>query len=142
MTDAQLCEYLDSLSGAGAPAPAGPSKEEIIAAFLDGLAVRRGDGLRVSDATIPQAPQHGAAGRIPPSSPGRRDGPRMSLHRKKITLRVTSQTAYHLEEMAAELGKTEGQLIDAMVAAARKGTERMPGKGRVKRETTKNKPKQ
>lgn len=52
MTDAQLCEYLDSLSGAGAPVPAGPSKEEIIAAFLDGLAIRRGDGLRVSDATI------------------------------------------------------------------------------------------
>lgn len=66
----------------------------------------------------------------------------MSLHRKKTTVRVTSQTAYHLEEMAAALGKTEGQLIDAMVAAARKGTERMPGKGFVKRETTKNKPKQ
>ena len=51
MTDAQLCEYLDSLT-APAPAPVGPTREEVVESFLDALAVRTDDGLRISDATI------------------------------------------------------------------------------------------
>lgn len=50
MTDAQLCEYVDAL--AAGERPAGPDKEEIVAEFLEALAVRGDDGLRVSDATI------------------------------------------------------------------------------------------
>lgn len=52
MTDAQLCEYLESLSKP-APAPAaGPTREEVIEGFLDSLSIRTDDGLRISDATI------------------------------------------------------------------------------------------
>lgn len=50
MTDAQLCEYLDSL--AAPPPPAGPSRGEIINRFIDDLAIRSDTGLRISDATI------------------------------------------------------------------------------------------
>lgn len=50
MTDAQLCEYLDSL--AAGQRPAGPTKEEIINDFLVELSIRREDGIRVSDQTI------------------------------------------------------------------------------------------
>lgn len=50
MTDAQICEHLDSL--AAGQHPAGPTREEIITEFLDALSVRGDDGLRVSDATI------------------------------------------------------------------------------------------
>nr|DAQ13375.1 MAG TPA: hypothetical protein [Caudoviricetes sp.] len=55
MTDAQICEYLDSLlereREARSAAPA-PSKEEIVNEFLDTLSIRTTSGLRVSDATI------------------------------------------------------------------------------------------
>lgn len=50
MTDAQLCDYLDSLGAAQAEPQ--PSKEEIITAFLEAITIRRDDGLRVSDATV------------------------------------------------------------------------------------------
>ncbi len=50
MTDAQLCEYMDSLAAGNRPA--GPTREEIVSEFLDALGVRGADGLRVSDATI------------------------------------------------------------------------------------------
>ena len=50
MTDAQLCEYLDSL--AAPPPPAGPRRGEIINRFIDDLAIRSDTGLRISDATI------------------------------------------------------------------------------------------
>lgn len=50
MTDAQLCEYLDSLEAGNRPA--GPTREEIINDFLDAISIRGADGLRVSDATI------------------------------------------------------------------------------------------
>lgn len=43
----------------------------------------------------------------------------MSLHKKKITLRVTSQTAFHLEEMARKAGTSEGRIVDELVKAAR-----------------------
>ena len=53
MTDAQICEDLDSLAQpAPAPPPAGPAPAEIISNFLDALSIRTEDGLRVSDATI------------------------------------------------------------------------------------------
>ena len=55
MTDAQICEYLDSLlereREARSAAPA-PSKEEIVNEFLDTLSIRTTSGLRVSDATF------------------------------------------------------------------------------------------
>ena len=50
MTDAQLCEYLDSL--AAGQGQAGPTKEEIVQEFLYELGIRREDGIRVSDQTI------------------------------------------------------------------------------------------
>lgn len=50
MTDAQLCEYMDSL-GASKAEPS-PPKEDIINAFLEAITMRRDDGLRVSDATV------------------------------------------------------------------------------------------
>lgn len=50
MTDAQLCEYLDTL--AAGQRPKGPNREEIILNFLEALSVREDDGLRLSDATI------------------------------------------------------------------------------------------
>lgn len=43
----------------------------------------------------------------------------MSQHRKKITVRVTSQTAYHLAEIAKANNTTEGKIIDALVTASR-----------------------
>lgn len=50
LTDAQLCAYVDGL--AAPPAPAGPSRDEIIAEFLDRLTIRSDTGIRVSDTTI------------------------------------------------------------------------------------------
>lgn len=50
MTDAQLCEYLDTL--AAGHHQKGPTREEVILDFLDALGIRETDGLRVSDATI------------------------------------------------------------------------------------------
>ena len=36
----------------------------------------------------------------------------MSEHRKKITIRVSSQTAYHLEAEAERLGISPGRVVD------------------------------
>lgn len=74
MTDAQLCEYLDSLAKpAPAPQPAGPTPAEIISNFLDALSIRTDDGLRVSDATIRKlreiARQRGFIPPLPPIGP-------------------------------------------------------------------------
>lgn len=74
MTDAQLCEYLDSLAQpAPAPQPAGPTPAEIISNFLDALSIRTDDGLRVSDATIRKlreiARQRGFITPLPPIGP-------------------------------------------------------------------------
>lgn len=43
----------------------------------------------------------------------------MSQHRKKITVRVTSQTAHHLRSLAEANNTTEGKIIDALVTASR-----------------------
>ena len=45
----------------------------------------------------------------------------MSLHKKKITMRVTSQTAHHIKTTAERLGMSEGQVIDILVQAMQKG---------------------
>ena len=45
----------------------------------------------------------------------------MSRHKKKITIRVTAQTAYHLEQMAQAAGAAPGRIVDSLVTAARKG---------------------
>lgn len=45
----------------------------------------------------------------------------MSLHRQRITLRVTSQTAYHIRQTAERLGMTEGEIVDALVRVMQKG---------------------
>lgn len=61
----------------------------------------------------------------------------MSLHKQKITLRVTSQTAYHIRQTADRLGMTEGQVIDALVSASRKGGRRISELCYLQREKTK-----
>lgn len=43
----------------------------------------------------------------------------MSQHRKKVTIRVSSQTAYHLCELAAANHTTEGKIVDRLVKASR-----------------------
>jgi hypothetical protein len=45
----------------------------------------------------------------------------MSLHKQKITLRVTSQTAYHIRQTADRLGMTEGEVVDILVKTMQKG---------------------
>ena len=50
MTDAQLCNYLDSM--AANQGLLTPSKEEIVNSLLDALSIRTEDGLRISDATV------------------------------------------------------------------------------------------
>lgn len=42
----------------------------------------------------------------------------MSEHRKKITIRVSSQTAYHLEAEAERLGISPGRVVDELMRAA------------------------
>lgn len=49
MTDAKLCEYLDSLKGDRTPAQ---DRAAAIEAFLEALGQRTAGGLRASDATI------------------------------------------------------------------------------------------
>ncbi len=44
----------------------------------------------------------------------------MSQH-KKITVRVASQTAYHIRETAERLGVKEGEIVDILVQAMQKG---------------------
>ena len=39
----------------------------------------------------------------------------MSQHKKKITVRVASQTAYHIRETAERLGVKEGEVVDILV---------------------------
>ena len=39
----------------------------------------------------------------------------MSEHRKKITIRVSSQTAYHLEAEAERLGISPGRVVDELM---------------------------
>lgn len=51
----------------------------------------------------------------------------MSRHKKKITIRVTAQTAYHLEQMAQAAGAGPGKIVDSLVTAARKGDSRRRG---------------
>ena len=51
----------------------------------------------------------------------------MSQHKKKITIRVTAQTAYHLEQMAQAAGASPGQIVDALTTAARKGGRKDAG---------------
>ena len=43
----------------------------------------------------------------------------MSEHRKKITIRVSSQTAYHLEAEAERLGISPGREVDELMRAAK-----------------------
>ena len=45
----------------------------------------------------------------------------MSQHKRKITIRVTTQTAYHIKCMAQIAGITPGQIVDNLDLAARKG---------------------
>ena len=53
MTDAQICEYLDSLLEREREArSAAPAPSKIVNEFLDTLSIRTTSGLRVSDATI------------------------------------------------------------------------------------------
>lgn len=44
----------------------------------------------------------------------------MSQHKKKITVRVTSQTAFHIRETADLLGVTEGEVLDILMQAVQK----------------------
>ena len=44
----------------------------------------------------------------------------MSQHKRKITIRVTAQTAYHIKRMA----QTAGKVVDSLVIAAKKGERR------------------
>ena len=43
----------------------------------------------------------------------------MSEHRKKITIRVSSQTAYHLEAEAERLGISPGRVVDELMRSAK-----------------------
>ena len=43
----------------------------------------------------------------------------MSEYRKKITIRVSSQTAYHLEAEAERLGISPGRVVDELMRAAK-----------------------
>lgn len=45
----------------------------------------------------------------------------MSLHKQKITMRVTSQTAYHIRRTAEHLGMAEGEVVDILVKTMQKG---------------------
>lgn len=45
----------------------------------------------------------------------------MSQHKKKITVRVASQTAHHIRETAERLGVKEGEVVDILVQAMQKG---------------------
>ncbi len=45
----------------------------------------------------------------------------MSQHKKKITVRVASQTAYHIRETAERLGVKEGEVVDILIQAMQKG---------------------
>lgn len=45
----------------------------------------------------------------------------MRKHKKKITIRVTSQTAFHLDQTAKKKGVTPGRVIDILVASFLKG---------------------
>lgn len=43
----------------------------------------------------------------------------MSEHRRKITIRVSSQTAYHLEAEAERWGITPGRVVDELMKTAK-----------------------
>lgn len=43
----------------------------------------------------------------------------MSEHRRKITIRVSPQTAYHLEAEAERLGISPGRVVDKLMRAAK-----------------------
>ena len=45
----------------------------------------------------------------------------MSQHKKKITVRVTSQTAHDIRETAESLGVKVGEVVDILVQAMQKG---------------------
>lgn len=63
----------------------------------------------------------------------------MSEHRKKITIRVSPQTAYHLEADAERLGITPGRLVDELMRAAKSCGEVCEPCGK-RHKRTKNKP--
>lgn len=44
-------------------------------------------------------------------------------HTRKITIRVTHQTAYHLKQMAQVAGAAPGKIVDALTTAAQKGKQ-------------------
>lgn len=64
----------------------------------------------------------------------------MSLHRKKITLRVSAQTAYNIKALAKECEISEGQFIDVAVTAWKIGHNTEKNRRNLSRETTKNEP--
>lgn len=43
----------------------------------------------------------------------------MSEHRRKITIRVSPQTAYHLEAEAERLGISPGRVVDELMRAVK-----------------------
>lgn len=43
----------------------------------------------------------------------------MSEHRRKITIRVSPQTAYHLEAEAERRGISPGRIVDELMRAAK-----------------------
>ena len=59
----------------------------------------------------------------------------MSQHKKKITVRVASQTAYHIRETAERLGVKEGEVVDILVQAMQKGGGIPASAGRRPRKT-------
>lgn len=50
----------------------------------------------------------------------------MSQHKKKITVRVASQTAYHIRETAERLGVKEGEVVDIWYRRCRKAEASRP----------------
>lgn len=50
----------------------------------------------------------------------------MSQHKKKITVRVASQTAYHIRETAERLGVKEGEVVDTWYRRCRKAEASRP----------------
>lgn len=100
MTDAQLCAYLDELEGRNRSIVISQDElEKVINGFIDSLATRSDTGLRVSDATIRKI--------------------RAMAVENGYLIRVSSQTAYHLEAEAERLGISPGRVVDELMRAAK-----------------------